>query len=52
MSQPKGRAVRATNTVPVGDLDVHAGALRPDPSRPGLGLAVKWADLEEYRVTA
>ena len=35
-----------------GVLSPSGGALRPDPSRPGLGLAVKWADLEEYRVTA
>ncbi|WP_249714666.1 enolase C-terminal domain-like protein [Rhizomonospora bruguierae] len=26
------------------------GALWPDPGRPGLGLAVRWADLEPYRV--
>jgi L-alanine-DL-glutamate epimerase-like enolase superfamily enzyme len=25
-------------------------AVRPDPGRPGLGLAVKWPDLEPYRV--
>jgi L-alanine-DL-glutamate epimerase-like enolase superfamily enzyme len=35
-----------------GVLSPSGGALRPDPSRPGLGLAVKWADLEDYRVTA
>lgn len=28
---------------------VH-GALRPDPDRPGLGLQVRWSDLEKYRV--
>jgi L-alanine-DL-glutamate epimerase-like enolase superfamily enzyme len=33
-----------------GVLSPSGGALRPDPSRPGLGLAVKWADLEDYRV--
>jgi hypothetical protein len=26
------------------------GALRPDPSRAGLGLEVKRGDLEQYRV--
>jgi L-alanine-DL-glutamate epimerase-like enolase superfamily enzyme len=26
------------------------GCLRPDPARPGLGLEVKWADAEPYRV--
>jgi L-alanine-DL-glutamate epimerase-like enolase superfamily enzyme len=26
------------------------GALRPDPTRPGLGLDVRWPDLERYRV--
>jgi L-alanine-DL-glutamate epimerase-like enolase superfamily enzyme len=35
-----------------GVLSPAGGALRPDPSRPGHGLAVKWADLENYRVTA
>jgi L-alanine-DL-glutamate epimerase-like enolase superfamily enzyme len=33
-----------------GVLSPSGGALRPDPRRPGLGLEVKWADLEEYRV--
>jgi L-alanine-DL-glutamate epimerase-like enolase superfamily enzyme len=33
-----------------GVLGPSGGALRPDLSRPGLGLAVKWADLEDYRV--
>jgi L-alanine-DL-glutamate epimerase-like enolase superfamily enzyme len=33
-----------------GTLSPQGGALRPDPARPGLGLAVKWADLEPYRV--
>jgi L-alanine-DL-glutamate epimerase-like enolase superfamily enzyme len=33
-----------------GTLSPAGGALRPDPGRPGLGLEVKWADLEQYRV--
>lgn len=33
-----------------GVLGPSGGALRPDPSQPGLGLTVKWADLEDYRV--
>jgi L-alanine-DL-glutamate epimerase-like enolase superfamily enzyme len=33
------------NTLPVSD-----GALHPDPARPGLGLEVRWGDLEAYRV--
>jgi L-alanine-DL-glutamate epimerase-like enolase superfamily enzyme len=33
-----------------GTLSPGAGALRPDPGRAGLGLAVRWADLEPYRV--
>jgi L-alanine-DL-glutamate epimerase-like enolase superfamily enzyme len=33
-----------------GTLSPSGGSLRPDPSRPGLGLEVKWADLEEHRV--
>lgn len=28
----------------------EGGALRPDTSRPGLGLEVRWADAEPYRV--
>lgn len=28
----------------------HEGMLRPDPARPGLGLEVKWSDVERYRV--
>jgi L-alanine-DL-glutamate epimerase-like enolase superfamily enzyme len=31
-----------------GALDPEAGHLRPDPSRPGLGLEPKRADAEEY----
>ena len=30
--------------------DPEGGALRPDPSRPGLGVDIRWADLEPYRV--
>jgi L-alanine-DL-glutamate epimerase-like enolase superfamily enzyme len=33
-----------------GTLSPAGGALRPDQGSPGLGLAVKWADLEQYRV--
>ena len=33
-----------------GTLSPSGGALRPDPSRPGLGLEPKWRDLEQYRV--
>ena len=33
-----------------GVLTPDGGALHPDPARPGLGLAVKWADAEPYRV--
>ena len=33
-----------------GALDPHGGALRPDPARPGLGLALKAADAERFRV--
>ncbi|PRX45892.1 L-alanine-DL-glutamate epimerase-like enolase superfamily enzyme [Prauserella shujinwangii] len=33
-----------------GTLRPEGGALRPDPARPGLGLDVRWADLEPYRV--
>jgi L-alanine-DL-glutamate epimerase-like enolase superfamily enzyme len=33
-----------------GTLSPDGGELRPDPGRPGLGLDVKWADLEQYRV--
>jgi L-alanine-DL-glutamate epimerase-like enolase superfamily enzyme len=31
-------------------LPVTDGALHPDSDRPGLGLDVRWADLESYRV--
>jgi L-alanine-DL-glutamate epimerase-like enolase superfamily enzyme len=33
-----------------GTLEPVGGALRPDPARPGLGLDVRWADAERYRV--
>ncbi|GHF32420.1 L-alanine-DL-glutamate epimerase-like enolase superfamily enzyme [Amycolatopsis bartoniae] len=33
-----------------GTLSPEDGVLRPDPARAGLGLTVKWADLEPYRV--
>ncbi|MGA9831255.1 MAG: enolase C-terminal domain-like protein, partial [Trebonia sp.] len=33
-----------------GALDPHGGVLRPDPARPGLGLALKAADAEKFRV--
>jgi len=33
-----------------GVLDPHGGVLRPDPARPGLGLALKAADAERFRV--
>ncbi|HJP76263.1 MAG TPA: enolase C-terminal domain-like protein [Pseudonocardiaceae bacterium] len=33
-----------------GTLSPVNGALRPDPDRPGLGLDVRWADLDRYRV--
>jgi L-alanine-DL-glutamate epimerase-like enolase superfamily enzyme len=33
-----------------GVLEPHAGALRPDRSRPGLGLELRRADLERHRV--
>ncbi|MFF4845234.1 enolase C-terminal domain-like protein [Streptomyces collinus] len=33
-----------------GTLSPDGGTLRPDPSRPGLGLDIKWPDAERYRV--
>jgi hypothetical protein len=33
-----------------GALDPRGGALRPDPARAGLGLALKAADAEKFRV--
>ncbi len=32
-----------------GRFSPQGGAPRPDPGRPGLGLDVKWQDLERYR---
>lgn len=42
--------VRAEAIAFDGTLSPAAGTLRPDPGRPGLGLRVKWTDLERYRV--
>ena len=33
-----------------GVLDPHCGVLRPDLTRPGLGLALKDADADRFRV--
>ncbi|MCF6525624.1 enolase C-terminal domain-like protein [Streptomyces sp. JJ36] len=33
-----------------GTVRPAGGVLRPDPDRPGLGLSVRWADAEPYRV--
>ncbi|MEU0400573.1 enolase C-terminal domain-like protein [Streptomyces sp. NPDC006197] len=33
-----------------GTLSPVGGVLRPEPARPGLGLDVKWADAERFRV--
>jgi L-alanine-DL-glutamate epimerase-like enolase superfamily enzyme len=33
-----------------GTLSPDGGTLRPDTGRPGLGLEIKWADAERYRV--
>lgn len=33
-----------------GVVGPEGGALRPDPGRPGLGVQVRWADLEPYRI--
>ncbi|MDX3191780.1 enolase C-terminal domain-like protein [Streptomyces sp. MN03-5084-2B] len=41
---------RVENLLFDGVLSPEDGALRPDPGRPGLGLAVKWPDAEPYRV--
>jgi L-alanine-DL-glutamate epimerase-like enolase superfamily enzyme len=41
--------VRLEGIVFDGTLSPAGGALRPDHDRPGLGLEVKWADLEQYR---
>lgn len=42
--------VRVESLLLDGTLSPAGGALRPDPARPGLGLDVKWADAEPYRV--
>ncbi|MGW3356241.1 enolase C-terminal domain-like protein [Streptomyces bungoensis] len=42
--------VRVEHLLLDGTLTPDGGALRPDPVRPGLGLDVKWADAEPYRV--
>ncbi|GHK04980.1 mandelate racemase [Streptomyces sp. Y2F8-2] len=42
--------VRVENLLFDGTLSPADGALRPDTGRPGLGLDVKWADAEPYRV--
>jgi L-alanine-DL-glutamate epimerase-like enolase superfamily enzyme len=41
--------VRVESMVFDGTLDPHGGALRPDPGRPGLGLAIRHADAEPFR---
>ncbi|GAA2483577.1 enolase C-terminal domain-like protein [Streptomyces longisporus] len=42
--------VRLEQLVFDGTLSPVGGALRPDTGRPGLGLEVKWADVEPHRV--
>ncbi|MBA8825921.1 L-alanine-DL-glutamate epimerase-like enolase superfamily enzyme [Saccharopolyspora lacisalsi] len=42
--------VRIEHRVFDGNLPVIEGALRPDPDRAGLGLEVRWPDVEQYRV--
>lgn len=42
--------VRVEHLLFDGTLPPTGGALRPDTGRPGLGLDVKWADAEPYRV--
>ncbi|WP_051812761.1 enolase C-terminal domain-like protein [Streptomyces sp. NRRL S-340] len=42
--------VRFEHLVFDGTLSPDGGALRPDTTRPGLGLDVKWADAEPHRV--
>jgi L-alanine-DL-glutamate epimerase-like enolase superfamily enzyme len=42
--------VRVESLLLDGTLSPSGGALRPDTGRPGLGLDVKWADAEAYRV--
>ncbi|TDE27386.1 enolase C-terminal domain-like protein [Actinomadura sp. 6K520] len=42
--------VRVEDIVFDGTLSPAGGSLRPAPDRPGLGLEVRWADAERYRV--
>jgi L-alanine-DL-glutamate epimerase-like enolase superfamily enzyme len=42
--------VRIESMIFDGTLSPEGGELRPDPRRPGLGLEVRWADAEPYRV--
>ncbi len=42
--------VRIENMVFDGTLSPTGGALRPDPDAAGLGLRVRWPDIERYRV--
>jgi hypothetical protein len=42
--------VRIESIVFDGTLDPHGGVLRPDPTRPGLGLTVRHADADRFRV--
>ncbi len=42
--------VRLERMVFDGVLEPERGALRPDRTRPGLGLSVKWPDIEKYQV--
>ncbi|MBQ0983990.1 mandelate racemase [Streptomyces sp. F63] len=42
--------VRVEDLLFDGTLPPDGGAMRPDTGRPGLGLDVKWADAEPYRV--
>lgn len=42
--------VRVEHLLFDGDLTPADGALRPDTTRPGLGLDVRWDDAEPYRV--
>ncbi|MGH3783955.1 MAG: enolase C-terminal domain-like protein, partial [Pseudonocardiaceae bacterium] len=41
---------RIENLLFDGALDPRGGALRPDRTRPGLGLAFKHPDAEQFRV--
>lgn len=42
--------VRLESIVFDGTLSPNGDVLRPDPSRAGHGLAIRWADIEPYRV--